>query len=46
MVDQAPDHAEAAVKATFDEYVLLEVDVMCRVAMSLIRNAVNAADLD
>ena len=36
---------EAAAKARFDEYVLPEVDVMYRVAMSLTRNSADAEDL-
>lgn len=36
---------EAAAKAKFDEYVLPEIDVMYRVAMSLTRNSADAEDL-
>jgi RNA polymerase sigma-70 factor (ECF subfamily) len=36
---------EAAAKARFDQYVLPELDVMYRVAMSLTRNSADAEDL-
>lgn len=39
------DAAEASQKAKFDRYVLPEVDVMYRVAMSLTRNSADAEDL-
>lgn len=45
MVDQAPERDEVAAKAKFDKYVLPEVDVMFRVAMSLTRNTADAEDL-
>ena len=44
-VDEPPARDEAAAKARFDEYVLPEVDVMYRVAMSLTRNPADAEDL-
>lgn len=49
MAESAPkgveQRDEAAAKARFDEYVLPEVDVMYRVAMSLTRNSADAEDL-
>lgn len=49
MVEPAPDSAherdEAAAKARFDQYVIPELDVMYRVAMSLTRNSADAEDL-
>ena len=45
VVHDARERDEAAAKARFDEYVLPEVDVMYRVAMSLTRNSADAEDL-
>ncbi len=42
---ETEERDEAAAKARFDEYVLPEVDVMYRVAMSLTRNSADAEDL-
>jgi RNA polymerase sigma-70 factor (ECF subfamily) len=45
VADLAPERDEAAAKQRFDEYVLPEVDIMYRVALSLTRNSADAEDL-